>query len=73
MRRVAQKSVLRLQSREVRSRSAEAFPAWVDNEDAVAPLTAGLVTPRVRDGLVLRMVAKGRGAKKRRAGNARGR
>jgi hypothetical protein len=35
------------------------YPAWIDSESGVSfPVTAGLVTARVRDSLVLRLVAK---------------
>jgi hypothetical protein len=38
--------------------SRRPFPAWIEDEDAVAfPAKAG-ATPRVRDGLVLRTVSK---------------
>jgi hypothetical protein len=33
-----------------------AFPAWIDAEQGMA--FSSIVTPRVRDGLVLRLVAK---------------
>ena len=39
------------------------FPAWIDASDAVVAFTAKGATPRVRDGLVLRTVAKGKTGK----------
>jgi hypothetical protein len=36
------------------------FPAWIDASDHGLPFSAVTVTPRVRDGLVLRQVAKGK-------------
>jgi len=40
------------------------FPAWIDSDERIASFQATVVTPRVRDGLVLRMVSK---AKPRKA------
>ncbi len=40
------------------------FPAWIDSAERIASFPATVVTPRVRDGLVLRMVSK---AKPRKA------
>jgi hypothetical protein len=64
MRRVANKSTLRLEPRAPRRSGAAAFPAWIESEDRAMPVAANVVMPRVRDGLVLRTVAKGRGAKR---------
>lgn len=38
--------------------SRRAFPAWIDASERTVPVPAISVTPRVRDGLVLRIVAK---------------
>ena len=38
--------------------SGRAFPAWVDAAERGTSFSAASVTPRVRDGLVLRLVAK---------------
>lgn len=40
--------------------SRRAFPAWIDASEHGLPFPAVTVTPRVRDGLVLRKVAKGK-------------
>lgn len=40
------------------------FPAWIDSDERIASFPATVVTPRVRDGLVLRTVSK---AKPRKA------
>ena len=39
------------------------FPAWIDASERIVAFPAVSVTPRVRDGLVLRPVAKGKATK----------
>jgi hypothetical protein len=34
------------------------YPAWIDAADPIAAFPATVVTPRVRDGLILRQVLK---------------
>ena len=36
------------------------YPAWIDAGESGVAFSAAVVTPRVRDGLVLRVVGKGR-------------
>jgi hypothetical protein len=38
--------------------SRRPFPAWIEDEDAIAFPAKAAATPRVRDGLVLRTVSK---------------
>ena len=38
--------------------SRRPFPAWIEDEDAIAFSAKAAATPRVRDGLVLRAVSK---------------
>ena len=44
--------------------SRRSFPAWIDADDTSVAFTARTVSPRVRDGLVLRIVRKSKGSKK---------
>jgi hypothetical protein len=72
--------VKRLSARALKRRSAvsasaaarRAFPAWIDAGDPGIALSAGLVLPRVRDSLVLRVVSRGTGAKAKGGGHAGG-
>ena len=70
--------VKRLSARALKRRSAviasaaarRSFPAWIDASGHGVALPAGLVLPRVRDALVLRVVSRGKGAKARGGGHA---
>jgi hypothetical protein len=49
------------------------FPAWIDADDNVVSFSAKrIVTPRVRDGLVLRTVSKNLTSGAKRISDARG-
>ena len=70
--------VKRLSARALKRRSAvsasaaarRSFPAWIDAGDHGVALSSGLVLPRVRDALVLRLVSRGKGAKAKGGGHA---
>ncbi|QYM78091.1 hypothetical protein K0B96_12315 [Horticoccus luteus] len=64
MQRANVKTTLRLLPKETRA-DAAGFPAWIEGEDRLMPVPLAVATPRVRDGLVLRSVAKRRGEKRR--------
>ena len=48
------------------------FPAWIDASEGGVAFPARSATPRVRDGLVLRTVARKKGAKSENLNDARG-
>lgn len=48
------------------------FPAWIDSSERAVAFPAASVTPRVRDALVLRTVAKGKSGKGKEASDAHG-
>ena len=48
------------------------FPAWIDASEGAVAFPAAVVTPRVRDGLVLRTVAKKSSAKSKGPNDAPG-
>lgn len=72
--------VKRLSARALKRRSAvsasvaarRSFPAWIDAGDQGIALSAGLVLPRVRDALVLRVVSRRKDAKAKGGGHAGG-
>jgi hypothetical protein len=51
----AKVSAVRASLRQVAAALRPAFPAWIDADQGLA-FSATVVTPRVRDGLVLRLV-----------------
>jgi hypothetical protein len=71
--------VKRLSARALKRRSAVGapaaarryFPALIAGDEGVT-LSAGLVLPRVRDALVLRVVSRGKGAKAKGGSDAGG-
>ncbi len=72
--------VKRLSARALKRRSAVGapaaarryFPALIAAGDEGVTLSAGLVLPRVRDALVLRVVSRGKGAKAKGGSDAGG-
>jgi hypothetical protein len=48
------------------------FPAWIDASEHGVAFTAGVVSPRVRDGLVLRTVVNRKSAKSKGPSDANG-
>jgi len=52
--------------------SRRGFPAWIDSSECAVAFPAVTVTPRVRDGLVLRKVAKRKSASKKGSGIVHG-
>ncbi len=49
-------------SRLIGAVSRRAFPAWIDASERAVSFNATAVMPRVRDGLVLRMVGRSKAA-----------
>jgi hypothetical protein len=48
------------------------FPAWIDATEGIVAFPARTVTPRVRDGLVLRTVSRKKPAKPEGSANVHG-
>jgi hypothetical protein len=70
VKRLSARAMLRKSALSATAASRRSFPAWIDaNEHGVA-FSARVVTPRVRDGLVLRTVLQRKAAKGKGATNA---
>jgi len=56
--KIAAARVLPRKTRVTAAQARRAFPAWIDAAERSVPFNATGVMPRVRDGLVLRLVAQ---------------
>lgn len=52
--------------------SRRPFPAWIDADERTVTFPAAVATPRVRDGLILRAVAKKKSATGKSSTHAHG-
>ena len=76
MRRKVKALVTRVPVRKAATSSSSAarrsFPAWIDASERGVTFSAAAVTSRVRDGLVLRVVAKKKSAQPKKASDGHG-
>lgn len=50
--------------------SRRSFPAWISADDPVVAFPARVATPRVRDGLVLRTIARKKNSSRKKTDDA---
>ena len=66
------RATLRKSALSASASARRSFPAWIDASEHGVAFTVSVVTPRVRDGLVLRPVAKRKSGKSKGAIDANG-
>ena len=69
---LAPRALLRKSALTATAASRRGFPAWIDASERTVAFPAVSVTPRVRDALVLRAVAKRKAAKSKGSSHADG-
>lgn len=72
IKRLSSVATLRKSALSAAPAARRSFPAWIDASERAVAFPAAGVTPRVRDALVLRTVAKGKAGKGKDATDAHG-